>query len=143
MWGFVTGSISRYHVGQVTGHGLSGPKWSKGRRPLASRWLRSSLLTVCIYKFPTCYMELRLDILPFKLEYFIPHFGSPIRKSLSHCPPPKSIAQQEEMYSIFLEVERGVGNDHSGMISVHVHACVLSMCVCVYVSKTRAHPEGS
>lgn len=72
-------------MGQVTGHGLSGLEWSKGRRPLAPRWLHSSLLIVCIYKFPTWYIELRLDILPFKLEYFIPHFGSLKFQSGSPC----------------------------------------------------------
>ena len=74
------------------------------------------------------------------LYHIFDHLSSDQEVPLSHCPLQKSIAQLEEMYFLFSEGERGVGNDHSGMISVHVYACVhVCVCVCVSDSKTRAH----
>ena len=136
MWISVTSSNSRYHVCQVAGHGLSGLEWSKGKRRLVSRWLRCSLLIVCIYKCPTSYIKLRLDILPFKLEYFIPHFWSLKFQSRS---PSETLSSSK------------IDSPTTGNV-FHLSGCGKGcwewsfwddQSTCVYVSKTRAHPEGS
>lgn len=67
------------------------------------------------------------------------HSRSDPAVTVSNCLLPKLIAKLEEVYFLcflFWERKRGVGNDQSGIISVHGY-------VCVYISKIGAHPEGS
>ena len=131
VWISVTSSISRYREFQVAGQRLSGLEWAKGKRRLVSRWLPLFPAVVCIYKCPSLYIKLRFDILPFKLEYFWSlkfQSGSPSVTLSSKIDSPT----RGNVFQFF-----GLGK------GCWEWSFWDGQSTCVYVSKTRAHPEGS
>lgn len=131
VWISVTSSISRYREFQVAGQRLSGLEWAKGKWRLVSRWLPLFPAVVCIYKCPSLYIKLRFDILPFKLEYFWSlkfQSGSPSVTLSSKIDSPT----RGNVFQFF-----GLGK------GCWEWSFWDGQSTCVYVSKTRAHPEGS